>query len=94
MRAISRKVPADKVKYALENLLRAFRANREGGENFGRFVDRHSDDALGAFLGLHLLAQDDPTWTPPPPAPTRPSAWNNRVRKSASEIADALFSGQ
>src|SRR5579871_1213265 len=28
VRAISRKVPADKVKYALENLLRAYRANR------------------------------------------------------------------
>ena len=66
VRAISRKVPADKVKFALENLLRAFRANREDSETFGRFVDRHSDESLGAFLGLHLLAQDDPTWTPPP----------------------------
>ena len=67
VRAISRKVPADKVKYALENLLRAFRANRNEGEKFGPFTDRHSDDALGEFMGLHLIAQDDPTWTPPPP---------------------------
>jgi sulfite reductase beta subunit-like hemoprotein len=71
VRAISRKVPADKVKYALENLLRAYRANRsENGEqieSFGRFVDRHTDSELGEFLGLNLLAQDDPTWTPPPP---------------------------
>jgi sulfite reductase beta subunit-like hemoprotein len=71
VRAISRKVPADKVKYALENMLRAYRANRHqsefGDESFGAFVDRHSDTELGEFLGLNLLAQDDPTWTPPPP---------------------------
>lgn len=70
VRAISRKVPADKVKFALENLLRTYRANRtlEHGdvESFGRFVDRHSDAQLGEFLGLNLLALDDPTWTPPP----------------------------
>ncbi len=71
VRPISRKVPADKVKYAIENLLRAYRANRfqdeRETESFGHFVDRHSDDELGEFLGLDLLAQDDPTWTPPPP---------------------------
>src|SRR5579871_1103414 len=67
VRAISRKVPADKVKYALENVLRAYRARRDEGETFGKFVDRHSNEELGEFLGLHLLAQDDPTWTPPPP---------------------------
>jgi sulfite reductase beta subunit-like hemoprotein len=67
VRPISRKVPADKVKFALENILRAYRANRTEGETFGKFVDRHTNDQLGEFLGLHLLAQDDPTWTPPPP---------------------------
>ena len=36
-------------------------------ETFGQFVDRHENDRLGEFLGLHLLAQEDPTWTPPPP---------------------------
>jgi sulfite reductase beta subunit-like hemoprotein len=66
-RAISRKVPADKVKYALENVLRAYKARKQDDENFGTFVDRHSNDELGEFLGLNLLAQDDPTWTPPPP---------------------------
>lgn len=65
-RPISRKVPADKVKYALENLLHAYRARKTEGESFGRFVDRHTNEELGEFLGLHLLAQDDPTWTPPP----------------------------
>jgi hypothetical protein len=51
----------------LENLLRAYKAQKSLEENFGQFVDRHSDDELGVFLGLHLLAQDDPTWTPPSP---------------------------
>lgn len=73
VRPISRKVPADKVKYALENLLRAYRANRYEEESFGRFVDRHTDAELGAFLGLNLLAQDDPTWTPPPPRAHAPA---------------------
>ncbi len=72
VRPISRKVPADKVKYALENLLRSYRAGRYHSgdsnsiESFGSFVDRHSDSELGEFLGLELLAEADPTWTPPP----------------------------
>ncbi len=65
-RPIQRKVPADKVKYALENLLRAYKANKELEETFGQFVDRHTNEQLGEFLGIHLLAQEDPTWTPPP----------------------------
>jgi sulfite reductase beta subunit-like hemoprotein len=67
VRSISRKVPADKVHLALENLLREYQARRHADETFGKFVDRHSDEDLGEFLGLHLIAQDDPTWTPPPP---------------------------
>ena len=66
VRPIQRKVPADKVKYALENLLHAYKAQKSPEENFGQFVDRHTNEDLGAFLGLHLLAHDDPTWTPPP----------------------------
>jgi precorrin-3B synthase len=73
VRPISRKVPADKVKYALENLLLAYRADRAKNERFGPWVDRHSNDQLGEFLGLHLLAQDDPTWTPPPPRAHSPA---------------------
>jgi sulfite reductase beta subunit-like hemoprotein len=65
-RPIQRKVPADKVKFALENLLRAYKANKSPEETFGSFVDRHADEELGGFLGIHLLAQDDPTWVPPP----------------------------
>lgn len=66
-RPIQRKVPADRVKYALENLLHAYRARRRAGETFGSFVDRHTNDSLAEYLGLSLLASDDPTWTPPPP---------------------------
>ncbi|HEV2472033.1 MAG TPA: hypothetical protein VGS41_05165, partial [Chthonomonadales bacterium] len=66
VRAIQRKVPADRVKLALENLLHAYRARRSEAETFGQFTDRHTDEDLAEFLGLHLLAQDDPTWTPPP----------------------------
>jgi sulfite reductase beta subunit-like hemoprotein len=73
VRPIQRKVPADKVKYALENLLRAYRACRAPGERFGDFVDHHTNDALGSFLGLDLLAEDDPTWTPPPPRAHAPA---------------------
>ena len=65
-RPIQRKVPADKVKYALENVLRAYKLYKQEGETFGLFVDRHTNEELGEFLGIHLLAQDDPTWTPPP----------------------------
>ena len=67
VRAISRKVPADKVKYALENLLRQFKTNRSREENFGQWVDRHTNEELGEAMGLDLIAQDDPTWTPPAP---------------------------
>jgi len=73
VRPISRKVPADKVKFALANLLRAYRKQRSDGETFGKFVDGHSDEELAAMLGLDLLAQDDPTWTPPPPRSHAPA---------------------
>ncbi len=66
VRPISRKVPATKVKYALENLLRAYRSEKAAANSFGEFIDTHSNDELGVYLGLELLAQDDPTWTPPP----------------------------
>jgi sulfite reductase beta subunit-like hemoprotein len=73
VRPISRKVPAEKVKYALENLLVAYKANKQIEETFGQFIDRHENDALGEYLGLELLAQDDPTWTPPPPRAHAPA---------------------
>ncbi len=66
-RAIERKVPATKVKYAIENLLRAYQELKSDGENFSLFVDRHSDAELGEFLGVHLLAEPDPDFVAPPP---------------------------
>ncbi len=65
-RPISRKVPATKVKYALENLLRSYQEERTDDENFALFVDRHTDEELGSRLGLHLLAEPDPDFVPPP----------------------------
>jgi sulfite reductase beta subunit-like hemoprotein len=65
-RAIQRKVPATKVKYAIESLLTEYKARKHSGENFSQFVDRHSDEELGQFLGVHLLAEADPDFVPPP----------------------------
>ncbi len=56
VRPISRKVPADRVKFALENLLRNYEGKRGAGESFGKFVDRHSDESLGTYLGVELAA--------------------------------------
>lgn len=66
VRPIHRKVPADKIKFALENLLTSYRCTRFEEESFGEWTDRSSNEQLGEYLGLHLLAQDDPDWTPPP----------------------------
>jgi sulfite reductase beta subunit-like hemoprotein len=65
-RPIERKVPATKVKYAIENLLRAYQGEKTEDENFSLFVDRHTDEELGSFLGLELLAEADPDFVPPP----------------------------
>ena len=64
-RPIFRKVPADKVKYALENLFKAYQTEKVADDTFGHFVDRNTNDDLADRMGLHLLAQDDPTWVPP-----------------------------
>lgn len=56
VRPIYRKVPADKVKYALENLLRSYEDKRDDGETFGTFVDRNTDESLGQYLGVELVA--------------------------------------
>lgn len=50
-RPIQRKVPADQVHLAIERLLRAYQETRSAGEAFPNFVDRHSDEELGAMLG-------------------------------------------
>lgn len=73
VRAIGKKIPATLVKYAVENVLRKYKELKSGGETFGQFVDRHSNDELGEYLGLDLIAQDDPTWAPPPPRAHAPA---------------------
>jgi sulfite reductase beta subunit-like hemoprotein len=53
--AIHRKVPADNVQYALENLLNAFNRTQQSGEEFNTWVRRHTDEELDAFLGVETI---------------------------------------
>jgi len=50
VRAIKRKVPATNVKYALTSLLNNYVELRDEEDDFGDFVDRHSDDELAALM--------------------------------------------
>jgi len=54
-RAIHRKVPAELVAPALENLLNPYNANAVDGEEFPAFVRRHSDSELDQFLGVETI---------------------------------------
>jgi len=54
-RAIHRKVPADLVAPALENLFHAFREQAEENEEFPAFVHRHSNEELDQFLGVETI---------------------------------------
>ena len=54
-RAIHRKVPAEKVKYALSNVITQFQATREGGERFAQWAHRHTNEELDAFLGVETI---------------------------------------
>lgn len=54
-RAIHRKVPAELVAPALENLLVAFKTHGAEGEEFHQFIRRHSDEELDAFLGVETI---------------------------------------
>jgi sulfite reductase beta subunit-like hemoprotein len=50
VRPIWRKLPATKVKFALEHLLLSYVDQREDDDDFGSFVDRHSNDDLAAMM--------------------------------------------
>ncbi|MDR3692782.1 MAG: hypothetical protein P4L46_25605 [Fimbriimonas sp.] len=50
VRPIWRKVPATNVKFAIENLLNGYVEKRDEEDDFGSFVDRHSDDELAALM--------------------------------------------
>jgi sulfite reductase beta subunit-like hemoprotein len=53
--AIHRKVPADKVAFALENLLNAFNRTKQGDEEFNDWVRRHTDEELDGYLGVETI---------------------------------------
>ncbi len=54
-RAIHRKVPAEKVKYALGNVIRRFQETREGEERFAQWAHRHTNEELDAYLGVETI---------------------------------------
>jgi len=54
-RAIHRKVPAEKVKYALGNIIARFQETRENGERFAQWAHRHTNEELDAFLGVETI---------------------------------------
>lgn len=56
--AIHRKVPAENVQYALENLLNAFNRTHNPGEEFGQWTKRHDDATLDGFLGVDTIIGD------------------------------------
>ena len=51
-RAIHRKVPAEHIPQALENVISGFQKTRTGSERFAQWVHRHSNEELDAFLGV------------------------------------------
>jgi sulfite reductase beta subunit-like hemoprotein len=61
VRAIRRKVPATEVKFALENLLNGYVAKRDEEDEFGDFVDRHSNDELAALMNTTFAEGVEPT---------------------------------
>jgi sulfite reductase beta subunit-like hemoprotein len=55
VRAIKRKVIASDVKYAIANLLNGYQEAKDEEEDFGDFVDRHSDDELASLIGTDFV---------------------------------------
>lgn len=54
-RAIHRKVPADKVAYAIENLLVRFNETKQSDEEFNTWIRRHTDAELDTYLGVDTI---------------------------------------
>ena len=54
-RAIHRKVPAEKIKYALGNVITKFQETRQGEERFAQWAHRHTNEELDAFLGVETI---------------------------------------
>src|SRR5262249_29817761 len=67
-RPIAYSIPATEVPGAVERLLRAYIAERRLGENFRRFVARHTDEEVRAFLAggeVAAVARDVAEGRPP-----------------------------
>jgi sulfite reductase beta subunit-like hemoprotein len=54
-KAIHRKVPAEQVQYALENLLNSFNSTKQDGEEFNDWVRRHDNETLDGYLGVDTI---------------------------------------
>ena len=54
-RAIHRKVPAEKIKYALGNVIQRFQETRQDQERFAQWAHRHTNEELDAFLGVETI---------------------------------------
>ncbi|HEY3331588.1 MAG TPA: nitrite/sulfite reductase [Capsulimonadaceae bacterium] len=54
-RAIHRKVPADNVKYAIENVIKSYYSTRTPDERFAVWAHRHTNEELDAFLGVPTI---------------------------------------
>ncbi len=54
-RAIHRKVPAEKIKYALGNVIQRFQETRQDKERFAQWAHRHTNEELDAFLGVETI---------------------------------------
>ncbi|RLM90347.1 ferredoxin--nitrite reductase [Halobellus sp. Atlit-38R] len=70
-RWVTQRVPADEVPGAIANLIDSFAAEREAGESFRAFVDRHDNEELDAFVEPEETDYEDPmlhntkmTWYP------------------------------
>jgi sulfite reductase beta subunit-like hemoprotein len=66
--AIHRKVPAESVQYALENLLTSFNRTQQPGEEFNTWVRRHSDVELDSYLGVETIVGAPDVKKPEAPA--------------------------
>jgi ferredoxin-nitrite reductase len=68
---VEMRVPADEVPGAIKNLIANFEDERNEGETFRDFVERHDEDALAAFIEPEETDYEDPmmhntkrTWYP------------------------------
>ena len=54
-RAIHRKVPAEQINLAMENVIKRFQETRQSDERFAQWVHRHTNEELDGFLGVETV---------------------------------------